>query len=417
MISNNNNFIRVNADLHMHGLYSSAVSKQMIPRVIAQQAPRKGLHLVGTADILHSKWQQLIKEQLKPTDQEAIFAHENKTKFILQTEVEDNNRVHHLIFFPSMSKVQEVKEAFQNKSKNLDSDGRPNILLNGAEITQICLDAGCLIGPAHGFTPYFGIYGKFNSYKECYGDLWRKINFLELGLSADTKMADRISELHNLTFLSNSDCHSPWPNKLGREFNTFLMQEISFNELEKVFRREQGRKSVLNVGLNPLEGRYHKTRCRGCLTFFEPKDALTLNWRCPSCKNFIKKGVDYRISELASLESGVHPDHRPEYKHIIPLSEIIALAIGIKDSWSVKVQNEWKRFVSRFGNEVRVLLYSQYEKMEELNPKVAEFVQHFREGKIKYVPGGGGVYGKLVPPGETLEIKEFKEKQKTLGDF
>ena len=416
-MNNNNNFIRVNADLHMHGLYSGAVSKQMIPKVIAEQAPRKGLHLVGTADILNAKWQKLIKEQLRKTDEEAIFEHENKTKFILQTEVEDNNRVHHIIFFPSMSKVEEVREAFQNKCKNLDSDGRPKIWLNGTEIAQICLDAGCMLGPAHGFTPYFGIYSKFNSYKDCYGDLAKEIHFLELGLSADTLMADRISELHNLTFLSNSDCHSPWPNKLGREFNTFQMKEISFPELEKAIKRKEGRKSVLNVGFNPLEGRYHKTRCRKCLTFFEPKDALALKWKCPQCRNAIKKGVDFRISELASLETGVHPDHRPEYKHIVPLSEIIALSMGIKNSWSEKVQAEWRKFVSRFGNEARVLLYSQYEKMEELNPRVAEFVQHFREGKIKYVPGGGGVYGKLVPPGEAIVMKEFKEKQMSLGEF
>ena len=187
--------------------------------------------------------------------------------------------------------------------------------------------------------------------------------------------------------------------------------------MEKAIKREQGRKSVLNVGFNPLEGRYHKTRCRKCLTFFEPKDAQNLKWKCPNCRNSIKKGVDFRISELASLETGVHPDHRPEYKHVVPLSEIIALSMGIKNSWSEKVQAEWRKFVYKFGSEIRVLLYSQFEKMEKLNPKVAEFVQHFREGKIKYVPGGGGVYGKLVPPGEAVVMKEFKEKQMTLKNF
>jgi len=409
-------FIKVNSDLHVHGLYSMAVSKQMIPKVIGEQAPLKGLGLVGTGDILNGKWIKLVKEQLKEID-DGILEHENGTKFILQTEIEDANRVHHVILFPSFSKVEEVREKFKGKCTNLDSDGRPKIWLRGEEIAEACLDSGCLLGPAHAFTPYFGMYSKFDSYKECYGDKWRKIHFLELGLSADTGMADMISELHDLSFLSNSDAHSPWPNKMGREFNSFLVKEVSFEELGKALKRESGRRCVLNVGFNPLEGKYHKTRCMGCLTFFEPKEAVGFNWRCPNCGKAIKKGVDYRISELAGVGLGVHPDHRPEYKYVIPLSEIIGLAMGIKNAWSMKVQSEWKRFVQRFGNEIRVLLSASYEKLEEVNREVAEYVQFFREGKIKYVPGGGGVYGKLVPPGEAVVVKEFKEKQMSLGEF
>lgn len=416
-MNNNDSFLKINTDLHMHGLYSGAVSSQMIPKTIGEQAPLKGLHLVGTADILHQKWINLVKEQLKPSESEGILEHQNKTKFILQTEVEDANRVHHIILFPSFSKVEEIREAFKAKCKNLDSDGRPKIWLTGAEITEICTEAGCLVGFAHAFTPYFSLYSKFDSYKDCYGDKWNKIHFLELGLSADTFMADQISELHNLTFTTSSDAHSPWPNKLGREFNTFLMKEVSFEELTKALKREQGRKCILNVGFNPLEGKYHKTRCPGCLTFFEPKEAQTLNWKCPQCSRAIKKGVDFRISELATLGPNVHPDHRPEYKHIIPLSEIISLAINIKNAWSAKVQEEWRKFVNKFGNEIKVLLNTSYEKLEEINPKIAEYIQYFREEKIKYIPGGGGVYGELVPPNKPVKIKQFKEKQKSLVEF
>ena len=278
-MNNHNHFLRVNADLHLHGLYSMAVSKQMTPSVIAKQAPSKGIHLLGTADILNQKWINLVKEQLNKVEgQEGILEHSNGTKFVLQTEIEDANRVHQIIYFPSFSKVEEIREQFAKKCKNLDSDGRPKIWLKGEEIAEICSEAGCLVGPAHGFTPHFGMYAKFNSYKDCYGDQWRKIHFLELGLSADTLMADQISELHDLTFLSNSDAHSPWPNKMGREFNTFLMKEISFEELKLALKREKGRKSVLNVGFNPLEGKYHKTRCASCLTFFEPKEAANFKW-------------------------------------------------------------------------------------------------------------------------------------------
>ncbi|MBL7148101.1 MAG: TIGR00375 family protein [Nanoarchaeota archaeon] len=408
-------FIECNSDLHMHGLYSGAVSSRMIPKTIAEQAPLKGLNLVGTSDILHSKWIQMIKEQLKNVG-EGILEHENGTKFILQTEVEDNNRVHHIILFPSFSKVEEVREKFKSKCKNLDSDGRPKIWMNGEEIAEICVNAGCLIGFSHAFTPFFSLFSKFDSYKTCYGDQWKNIHFLELGLSADTNMADCISELHNLTLTSNSDAHSPWPNKLGREFNTLKIKEITFDEIAKALKRENGRKCILNVGFNPLEGKYHKTRCTGCLKFYDPNMAEKLKWRCFECKKPIKKGVDYRIHELSDLEEGKHPDHRPEYKHIIPLSEIIGLALSVKDTWSVRVQSVWRKFVDRFGNEINVLLEVGIKDLAKVDEKIAKYVEYFRNNKIKYIPGGAGVYGKLLKPGEEPKIDEVK-KQKSLTDF
>jgi len=408
------NFIECNVDLHMHGIYSSAVSNKMVPKVIAEQAPLKGLDLVGTSDILHGRWIQMIKEQLKNVS-EGILEAENGTKFILQTEVEDNNRVHHIILFPSFSKVEEVREKFKNKCKNLDSDGRPKIWMNGEEIAEICTNAGCLIGFAHAFTPYFSLYSKFNSYKECYGSKWKNIYFLELGLSADTNMADCIPELHDLTFTSNSDAHSPWPNKLGREFNTFRIKEITFEEITKALKRENGRKSILNVGFNPLEGKYHKTRCTGCLKFYDPIYARKLNWKCFECGKSIKKGVDYRVYELSNSEECKHPEHRPEYKYIIPLSEIIGLALGVKDTWSVKVQNIWKKFIDKFGNEIKVLLDVDLNELAKLDDKIAKHIEYFRNDEIKYIPGGAGVYGKLLKPGEEPKIDE--KKQKSLNEF
>src|SRR3989338_3167302 len=411
-----NDYVECNVDLHMHGLYSKAVSKEMTPKIIAEQAPLKGLHLIGSSDILHSKWCNLVKKQLKDIG-DGLLEAENGTKFILQTEVEDSNRVHQIIFFPSFSKVEEVKERLKNKCKNFDSDGRPKIWVNGEELTEICTEADCLVGFAHAFTPYFGLYGKFNSYKDCFGDQWKNIHFLELGLSADTNMADRISELHNLTFTSNSDAHSPWPNKLGREFNRFRLKEISFDEIAKALKREQGRCCVLNVGFNPLEGKYHKTRCTGCLSFYDPKEAQMLNWRCSKCKKPIKKGVDFRIEELTDLSFGKYPDHRPEYKYVVPLSEIIALTKGIKNAWSTKVQSLWQEFVNKLGNEADILLNADINKIYEIDKDVAKYIGFFRENKIKYIPGGAGVYGRLIKPDEEFDINLVSVGQKSVFDF
>ena len=411
-----NDYINCNTDFHLHGLYSGAVSRDMIPAKIAEQAPLKGLNLVSTGDILNARWIKLIKEQLKQID-DSILEHENGTKFILQAEINDMNRVHHLILFPSFSKVEELREAFKNRCKDLDTDGRPTIHMNGEEIAEICAKADCLLGFSHAFTPYFGIFSKYDSYKECYGKYWNKIYFMELGLSADTNMADRISELHNLTFTSNSDAHSPWPNKMGREFNALQLKEITFDEVKKTLKRENGRKCILNIKFNPLEGKYHKTRCTGCLKFYEPEEAIKLKWRCSNCNKSIKKGVDYRIHELSDLPENKHPDHRPECKYVIPLSEIIALALNINNAWSVKVQSLWKKFIDHFGNEIKVLLGSDINEVRKIDKKVAEYLQYFRENKIKYIPGGAGVYGKLINPGEEVNINTLKKEQYSLKDF
>lgn len=405
----------VNADLHLHGLYSGGVSKNMLPRVIGEQAPLKGLNLVGTGDILNKRWIELVKRDLKPgTD--GILEHPNGTKFILQTEVEDNRRVHHLVLIPSFSKVEELREKFR-KHTNLDTDGRPRVHLNGEEIAEICIESGCLIGPAHAFTPWTALFKEYNSLDGCYGKYNKKIYFLELGLSADTNMADRIKDLHRLTFLSNSDAHSPWPNKMGREFNRLRVKELSFKEIQRALKRENGRKTVLNTGFNPKEGKYHKTRCINCLLFFELQDADKYNWKCPNCGKPIKKGVYDRIAELADLDEGKHPEHRPPYIHTIPLSEIISLSLGMKNVYSIKVQTKWEDFVKKFGNEIKILIETDITELMKLDEKIAEMIKAFRDNKIDYVPGGGGVYGKILPPGKKPKIEYYKFKQKSLSDF
>lgn len=397
----------MNADLHLHGLYSGATSSDMVPTKIAEQASLKGLQVVGTADILNGRWLSLVKQQLQQID-DSIFRHPNGTFFVLQTEVEDAFRVHHIILFPSLSKVAEVKEKFSSYCKDLDGDGRPKIGLSGEEIAETCTEAGCLIGPAHCFTPWTSVLKEYNSIEECYKSVAGKVHFIELGLSADTAMADRISALHKYTFVSASDGHSPWPNKLGREFTRFAVTEVSFEELSAAIKREQGRKPTLNLKFNPKEGKYHKTRCIGCLTFYDARDAASYRWRCPVCHAQIKKGVADRVEELADSPISASPPHRPPCIHTIPLSEIIAIALATKQTFSQRVQDMWRLFVSRFGSEISVLADAKIDELGSVNARIAELIGLFREDKFDYVPGGGGQYGIPIPPGQKAEIKVWK---------
>jgi uncharacterized protein (TIGR00375 family) len=359
------------------------------------EAPKKGVQLVGTGDCLFQTW----LDELKSLNQVEESIYElNGTYFVPTVEVQSKGRVHHLIIFPSISSIEQFREKVSGLSKNLNTDGRPHVPLNGEELAQFAVDFDALIGPCHAFTPWTGMYGYFKSLKECYGDNFKNISFLELGLSADSDFGDRISELKDLTFMSNSDAHSPYPLRLGREFNRFKVKDISYNELKKAIPRRGGRKCILNVGLPPEEGKYNKSACSRCFVKYSLKESLEQNWKC-TCGGRIKKGVTDRVNELADHDLPNRPKHRPEYVHLIPLSEIIAKAMGHANVNTKKVQSVWTKLIEEFDNEINVLLNVEFENIVKVvGFKVACAVQCFRDSKIILHPGGGGKYGEIELP-------------------
>ena len=61
-----------------------------------------------------------------------------------------------------------------------------------------------------------------------------------------------ISELEGKTFVTNSDAHSL--PKIAREYNKMLVDDISFKEVVKALKNEDGRKVLVNYGLDPKLG-------------------------------------------------------------------------------------------------------------------------------------------------------------------
>jgi uncharacterized protein (TIGR00375 family) len=405
----------INADLHIHSKYSMATSPKMDLPTLATESRKKGIQLVATGDCLHPGWLAEIK---KLKEENGIFKLDN-TNFILTTEVEDINQVHHLLIVPSVSKAEELYEFMKPHSKDIDSDGRPNVRLSAEVIAEAAISAGALIGPAHAFTPWTAMYAYHNSIKECYGDMADHIYFIELGLSADTSYADRIAELQCLTFLTNSDAHSPYVNKLAREFNRFKIEDISFDELKMAIIREKGREPVLNVGMPPEEGKYNESACIRCFKHYTIRESVMKSWKC-SCKGTIKKGVKDRVNELATYDEPKYPAHRPEYVHIIPLSEIIAKALGIGPN-TKGVQAIWNALIDKYGTEVCVLVDVDINN-SGIDERVIDAINAFKEGKMKVCPGGGGQYGTVELPssnayGSGKNCAKNGEKQRSLLDF
>jgi len=436
--------MNINADLHIHSRFSAATSPRMDLPTLAVEARRKGIQLLGTGDCLHPKWLQEVRELeeqdgiffFKPADAADETGGAVTTAFVLTVEVEDMRRVHHLLIVPAISKAEELYESFRPYSQDIDSDGRPSLRLSGAEIAEYARDAEALIGPCHAFTPWTALYAYHDSLTDCYGDMAGYLSFVELGLSADSSYADRIEELHDLTFLTNSDAHSPYPIRLAREFNRFHVECLSFDELKAAIKRERGRKSVLNVGFPPQEGKYNESACIRCYTHYSLTEAIARRWRC-DCGGLIKKGVRDRVDELADCD-GTHPEHRPPYLHLIPLAEVIGLAVQ-KSPSSKTVQQIWESLLAEFGTEVTVLIDTPIDSFEgthfEFNAtaleRVVEAIRAFRDGKIRILPGGGGKYGAIQlttdtgvdtrEQGEEPELEQEREnrrkKQLSLLDF
>ncbi|MFH0859747.1 MAG: TIGR00375 family protein [Candidatus Altiarchaeota archaeon] len=391
-----------NIDFHIHSKYSGGTSPEMELPVIASQAQLKGLDVMGTSDCLHGKWLKHMRDKLQPSAEGVYSIKDSKTKFIVTTEIEDERRVHHILLFPSIESAEDMRDRLKKLSPNLDSDGRPNLRLNGEALVDCANEVDALVGPSHAFTPWTAVYKEYGSLRECYGSNLKHIKFLELGLSADSDMADTLSELQDIVFMSNSDCHSPWPHRIGREFNRLLLKEVSFKEIVKAFDRNGGRKFTLNAGLNPKEGKYHVTACSRCFTKFRIDDAVSLKYRCPECRGLIKKGVSDRIRELADRSQPVRPKHRPPYLHILPLAEVISLAKGVKSLFSKKVQDDWKLIVGKFGTEINALVDVPVDEIKKADQQIGIVIERFRTGRISYVAGGGGQYGRPT-------LKEEKE--------
>jgi uncharacterized protein (TIGR00375 family) len=427
------------ADLHIHSPHSIAVSKSLNLDTMLETSKKKGLNILGTGDILQPEWLKYMESNLEK-EKDGSFSYKD-VFFILQTEIEDIESIHHVVLFPDFNSVKEIQKKLKPYSKNILDEwgGRPRVNLSPPELVDTISGSGGIIGPAHAFTPFKAIFrqGKFETLKDCYQDSVKKVYFLELGLSANTNLADKLEFLQNITFLSNSDAHSQNPRSLGREFNRFDIDNPSFEELLLALMRKDNRKITLNVGLNPKLGKYYKMFCNKCRrriifkkakktessifnkystseTFViyysnDPKTAKKLyinqvaknKMVCPACKEELKKnfkvklGVSERIENISTFEETKHPDHRPKYVDAIPLIDIIRSVKGIKSSTSKTVLNTYNKIIQELGREFEILIDIPISKIKEFDPTIASVINALRNNEIEYIPGGGGTYGQI----------------------
>ena len=389
------------ADMHIHigrsennkPIKITAAKSLNFANIAKECVERKGISVAGIIDCASPYVIEDIENFLKNGEayeiQDGGIIYKDKLCIILGSEIETSEKTeegktgsaHNLCYFPRLKDIKAFSKEMEKHIKNMTlSSQRADI--SAYELVDIVKKYNGILIPAHAFTPHKSFYGNCTRRLErIFKEKYKDIIAIELGLSSDTYLADKISELENKTFLTNSDAHSL--PKIAREYNKIQLEDISFKEFIKVLKNEDGRKIVANYGLDPKLGKYHRTYCEVCQKNIPGDAPIT---ECDSCdsKN-ITMGVYDRIEIIKDKVNTKSPETRPEYIYQIPLTFIP----GVGGKTIVKL-------LDSFDTEMNILHKLSFDDIEAVvGSKIAKNIVNAREGKMNIIEGGGGVYGKI----------------------
>ena len=389
------------ADLHIHigrsennkPIKITAARSLNFANIAKECADRKGINIAGIIDSASPYVIEDIENFLKTGEAYEIkdggIIYKDKVCIILGSEIETSEKglnghtgsAHNLCYFPYLSDIKGFSNEMSHHIKNITlSSQRADI--SAYELIDIVEKYNGILIPAHCFTPHKSFYGNCTDRLEkVFREKYSKVPAIELGLSADTNLADHISELENKTFLTNSDAHSL--PKIAREYNKILVEDISFKEFLKALKNEDGRKIITNYGLDPKLGKYHRTYCEVCQKNISGEAPVI---KCDTCDSRnITMGVYDRIQIIKDKEISKSPANRPEYVYQIPLSFIPGLG-----------NKTIEKLISHFGTEMNILHKLSFDDLEAVvGEKNARNIINAREGKMHIQSGGGGIYGKI----------------------
>lgn len=380
------------ADLHIHigsacnkAVKITASRRMDLRTIIFDDAPRKGLDIVGVVDAGSTLVAFEIEEMLSAGELAEVenggFMAPNGVLLIAACEVESREGVHLISYLPNLESIKKWQKYLRPRVHNMQLSTQ-RVAASFQDILKLSLDLEGIFCPAHAFTPHKGIYGLWtDKLVSKIGNDIHDIQALEIGLSADTDLADRLQETSSFTYLSNSDAHSS-PN-IGREFNLLRIQAKSFQELRLCLQNKDGRRVLANYGLHPRLGKYHRTSCPQCGKISENEPPVT---SCAVCGNSkIIMGVYDRIVAIQDYDSARHPPGRPPYYYRIPLKDLPGIG-----------PRTYNNLLQAFHNEIELMERTPIEEiMGVAGKKAAAAINDMRLGRLIIAPGGGGKYGKV----------------------
>ncbi|HLC41101.1 MAG TPA: endonuclease Q family protein [Methylomirabilota bacterium] len=416
--------MRIIADLHIHSKYSRATSRDMDVATLARWVRRKGVNLLGTGDFTHPTYFAELSHHLQPAEDGlyVLKAGEQSVRFMLTVEIANvyvqagrQRRIHTLVFAPSFEVVRRINGRLSRMGK-LSSDGRPMFGFPASDLAKLVLDISpdCFVVPAHAWTPWYSVFGAnsgFDSIEECYGESARQIHAIETGLSSDPAMNWRWSALDRVALISNSDAHSP--SRIAREANVFEC-EMSYRAVLDAVRTNDPTRFLFTIEFFPEEGKYHYDGHRSCGVLFSPAQTRRAAEICPVCGKRVTVGVMNRVESLADRPEGYVRGRAIPGKHLVPLQEIIAEALGVGVETG-GVEREYQRVTHEGGSELAILLDCPITELARFcPPKILEGIRRAREGRLSITPGYDGVYGVVKIFGEDTETRNPAAEQLAL---
>jgi uncharacterized protein (TIGR00375 family) len=416
-------------------------------REIARYAKIKGLQVVGTGDFTHPQWLKEIKQTLTPQADTGLFIvtdnPQAQVHFMLTTEVctifnwqNQSRKIHHVILTPTIEHAEQINEKL-GKHGDLEGDGRPILSATAPQLVEEVMEVSPenMVFPAHAWTPWFSLFGAFSGFdavEDCYQDMTKHIHALETGLSSDPPMNWRLSKLDCFTLLSNSDSHSFWPWRIGREANVFELNQPSYKEIVSAIENKDPSRLKFTIETDPAYGKYHWTGHRSCSVSLSPQDARKAGNVCPVCGRELTEGVEQRVEELTDRPADYKAPNVPGFMRLMPLSEVIASVLNVDSPSTQAVWKIYNRLLAAFPDEYTVLIDASKEALyAAVEKSFADAILSVREGTAKVTPGYDGVYGKLVlntstpepaparapPPPKPSKPSRGLAHQLNLGDF
>mgnify|MGYP000848417456 FL=1 len=242
------------ADLHIHTLLSPCGDLDMSPVNIISEALRKGLDIIGITD--HNS-----------TRQASVVGRLGEKQGILVmrgAEVTTKEEVHCLAFFEK----DDTLEIFQELLDDNIPDFTNNPLLIGDQVAVdeneviVYTENRLLINATVISISELGKWVREHNgiFIPAHIDRMKNSIYSQLGFLPDDLVADALEvskrtspgsfaslhpEIRQFTLVTNSDSH--YPQAIGRPFNTFMMKELTFEEVRMVLKGENGRKIIDNA--------------------------------------------------------------------------------------------------------------------------------------------------------------------------
>lgn len=396
--------MEVFADLHIHigrasngkPIKITASRTLTFENIVEHSVNKKGMHFIGIIDcaspyVINDIKNFLKKEEAYELESGGII-YKDKICVILGAEIEtseinENGKTgsaHNLCYFPHLKDIEGFSNEMQKYIKNMTlSTQRAKI--SGYNLIDIVKKYNGILIPAHVFTPFKSYYGNCTkSLKRIFKEKYSEISAIELGLSADTEIADKISELEAKSFLTNSDAHSL--EKIAREYNKLEVEDISFNSLFNSIKNTMNNPNIKNIikanyGMDPKLGKYHKTFCDNCNQISDIENGI-----CKICgSKKITYGVFNRVEDIKDKEKSKSPKLRQKYIYQIPLEFVPGLG-----------KKTILKLYEKFGTEMDILHKINYDTIEaEMGKKIADILNDLKNGKYVLQEGGAGHYGKV----------------------